>query len=150
MKVYHLSMHISRCSFRLHQYFIDLFVEFLEISLNIVKHLTHEQNLGFSRFESCSYKNFKSIQLKLWEIELLDIEDGNCFIFFLLLMEITWIVQWTLINYLELLVFHLFFYLLNWSFCVGVMSVNEVRFVEVWNCRVKWLFMETSLTCFTP
>ncbi len=144
------SMHISRCSFRLYQHFVDLLVEFLEIGFVVVKQMTHELHFGISGFESGSNKNFKSIQLKLWEIELLNIENGNSFIFLLLLMEISRIVNWALINYFELLVFHFFFYLFYRSLCVCVMDVNEVRFVEVWNCRVEWLFMETGLTCSTP
>lgn len=127
-----------------------MFINFLEISLVIIINMTREFHLSFSWFESCTHKNFESFELKLSEIKLSVIKNGNSLLFFELFVIFSWIVKSSLINNIKLFILELFLNFFKRSFSIGIMDINEVRFVKMWNCRVERLFMEFSLTSCTP
>ena len=127
-----------------------MLVEFLEVGLEVVKHVTCELDLSFLLLIPGSDKELESIELKFTEIELLDIEYGDSFLLLLLLMEIIGIIESSLVDNIEFLVLEFSLYLFYRSFSVCVMNVDKVRFVEMGDCRVEGLFMEAGLTGFAP
>ncbi len=127
-----------------------MFINFLEISLIIIINMAREFDLSFSRFESCTHKNFESFELKLSEIKLFVINNGNSFLFLKLFVIISWIIKSSFIKNFKLFILELFFNFFKRSFSIGIMNIDKVRFVKMWNCRVERLFMESSLTSCTP
>lgn len=127
-----------------------MFINFLEISLIIIINMTREFHLSFSRFESCTHKNFESFELKLSEIKLFVINNGNSFLFLKLFVIISWIIKSSFIKNFKLFIFELLLNFFKRSFSIGIMNIDKVRFIKMWNCRVERLFMESSLTSCTP
>ncbi len=79
------------------------------------------------------------------EVKLFYIDDSNCFLEFLFLVEVPRGGNESLIKYLKLFASELGLHFFHGSFLVGVVDINIVGFYIVGDCWVMCSFVELGL-----
>lgn len=92
----------SRGSFGFIQHFIDLLIEFFEVGLITGEHMAGELNFSRSFLEPRANQNLKPIKLVLGKVKLFYINNCDCLLELLFLMEVPWRGDESLIKNLKL------------------------------------------------